>query len=100
MMRATEIFRSRSLKVWDCRCAAGPHDVPYPEVHTGFSLSYVRKGSFGYSRFGKAHEMVAGSIVIGRPGDEYVCTHEHVCGGDECLSIHFTPEVADVLAER
>ena len=100
MMRATEIFRSRSLTVWDCRCAAGPHDTPYPEVHTGFSLSYVRKGSFGYRRFGAAHEMVAGSIVIGRPGDEYICTHEHVCGGDECLSMHFAPDVADVLAER
>ena len=38
--------------------------------------------------------MVAGAVLIGFPGDEFVCTHDHACG-DECLSFRLTPEVAD-----
>jgi len=31
----------------------------------------VRKGSFGYRTRGKSFELVAGSILVGHPGDEY-----------------------------
>ena len=34
--------------------------------------------------------------LVGRPGDEYTCTHEHVCG-DECLSFKFSPERVDSI---
>ena len=47
-MRRTELFRNESIAVFDCRCEAGPDDKPYAELHSAFSLSYVRKGSFGY----------------------------------------------------
>ena len=40
--------------------------------------------------------MVAGSVLLGFPGDEFVCTHDHTCG-DECLSFHLEPEVADTV---
>jgi AraC family transcriptional regulator len=96
-MRATELFKSESVTVYDCRCEAGPHDASYPEHHHGFSLSYVRKGSFGYHVRGKSFELVAGSFLIGRAGDDYLCTHEHVCGGDECLSVRLTPTLADAI---
>src|SRR5262249_20596728 len=39
---------------------------------------------------------VAGSILLGGPGDEYLCTHDHVCG-DECLSIQFQPELIETI---
>jgi len=42
---------------------------------------------------GESFELVAGSTLVGRPGDEYMCSHEHVCG-DECISFQLTPEVA------
>jgi AraC-like DNA-binding protein len=40
--------------------------------------------------------MVVGTILVGHPGDEFVCTHDHVCG-DECLSFRFSPELVDEL---
>jgi AraC family transcriptional regulator len=94
-MRFTELFRNQSIAVVDCRCEAGPDDRPFPEQHNAFSLSYVRKGSFGYHVRGRSYELVAGSFLVGRCGDEFTCTHEHVCGGDECLSVRFTPAMAE-----
>jgi AraC-like DNA-binding protein len=40
--------------------------------------------------------MVAGAVLIGFPGDEFICTHDHACG-DECLSFRLEPEIADAV---
>jgi AraC-like DNA-binding protein len=69
--------------------------VPFTEQHKGFSISYVRKGSFGYQRHDQAFELVAGSILVGRAGAEYRCTHDHHAGGDECLSFDLAPAVVE-----
>lgn len=90
------LFRNRSISVFDYRCTAGPADKPFVEVHDGFTVSYVRKGSFGYHARGKSFELVAGSILVGHPGNEYVCTHDH-CYGDECLSFYLSPTLFDTL---
>src|SRR6185436_6470051 len=82
----------------DFRCTAGPGDKPFAEQHCRHSISYVRKGSFGLHCRGKFSELVAGSVLIGHPGDEYICTHEHVCG-DECLSFFLAPELAQSAAD-
>jgi AraC family transcriptional regulator len=74
-----------SIAVTDYRCAARPGDEPFVEVHGGFALAYVRNGSFGYRTRGRSFELVAGSMLVGYPDDEYVCTHDHAVG-DECLS--------------
>jgi AraC-like DNA-binding protein len=96
-MPTTTLLRSASLRVDDCRCASGPADVPYVEVHRDFSVSYVRRGSFGVRTRGAAYELVAGSLLLGHPGDEYVCTHEHHDAGDECLSFHLSPEAIESI---
>lgn len=88
------------LKVLDYRCAATAADRPYWEVHSGHSISYVRRGSFGCRTRGKSFELIAGSLMVGRPGDEFMCTHDHHDGGDECLSFHFAPEVLDAIGAR
>src|ERR1043166_7985139 len=44
-------------------------------------------------------ELVAGSILIGHPGDEFTCSHEHVYG-DECLSFELRPALVESLGER
>lgn len=95
-MAATTLMQRASLTVTDYRCSRGPHDAPYPEQHESFSVAYVRKGSFGYRYRGQAFELVAGSVLLGRPGDEYMCTHDHVCG-DECLVFSFAPELAETV---
>jgi AraC family transcriptional regulator len=95
-MIVTSVFQSDLVSVIDYRCAAGPTDAPFAEFHRDFSLSYVRDGSFGCRVGRRWFELVAGSILIGHPGDEYVCTHEHA-GGDECLSFHFAPALVEAV---
>ena len=100
MKPATRTLQTGPVSVIDYRCTCGPADRPFPEAHIQHSISYVRKGSFGY-RFGaRAFELVAGSVLVGHPGDEYMCTHEHHRGGDECLSFQFTSELIDELAPK
>ncbi|MGO4717418.1 helix-turn-helix transcriptional regulator [Bradyrhizobium sp. 2TAF24] len=86
------------VSVTDYRCSLGPHDIPFTEVHNGFSIAYVRKGSFACEALGQSYDLVAGSLLVGRPGDEYVCSHEHHACGDECLHFQFAPELAETLA--
>lgn len=93
----TTVLREGALGVADYRCDAGPHDAPYPEVHGSFSLSYVRRGSFGYRVGSKEYALVPGAVLIGRPGDEYLCTHDHAAGGDECLSFRIAPELLETI---
>jgi AraC family transcriptional regulator len=96
----TKVLRSGEVCVRDIRCSAGPHDPSYTEVHGAFSISYVRSGSFGYHSRGKCFELVAGSLLIGYPGDEFRCTHEHHGCGDECLSFQLTPEMVEAVGGR
>jgi AraC-like DNA-binding protein len=98
-MASTRVFRSNSVSVVDYRCEAGPENTPFVEQHDSFSIAYVRRGTFGCRARGRSFELVAGSILVGHPGDEYLCTHEHQ-GGDECLSFHFTPALVDSLGYR
>jgi len=44
---------------------------------------------------------VAGSVLVGFPGDEYVCTHAHAGDdGDECLSFHLSRELVETIGDR
>jgi AraC-like DNA-binding protein len=98
-MVATSVFRTESISVIDYRCEAGPADAPFVEVHDSFSLSYVRAGTFGCRARGRSFELVSGSILVGNPGDEYICTHDHAAG-DECLSFHFAPALVETIGYR
>lgn len=95
-MAVRTILRRQSLSVVDYRCEARPGDPAVTERHGAFLLAYVRRGSFGYRSGGRAYQLVAGSMLIGHPEDEYLCTHEHA-EADACLSIEPAPEVIDRL---
>ncbi|MCK1711418.1 MULTISPECIES: AraC family transcriptional regulator [unclassified Bradyrhizobium] len=95
-MDATTLLTTRTMTVSEFRCDAGPGDKPFAESRTGHSIAYVRAGSFGcYCRAG-FFELVAGSVLVGAPGDEYTCTHEHV-SGDVCLSFFLGEDLVDAL---
>src|SRR2546429_1909779 len=98
-MTATTLLERKSISVSDFRCTSGPGDKPFAEAHRCHSISYVRKGSFGLHCRGKFSELVAGSVLIGHPGDEFTCTHEHVCG-DECLSFFLDPELVEAIGDN
>jgi AraC-like DNA-binding protein len=98
-MIRTSLLQHRSISVSDFRCTAGPGDKPFAEQFQCHSVSYVRKGSFGCQHRGRTFELVTGSVLIGFPGDEYVCTHDHVCG-DECLSFFLDAELIETMGDR
>jgi AraC-like DNA-binding protein len=98
-MDRTTLLQGKSISVRDFRCTASPGDKPFAERFECHSISYVRKGSFGCHSRGRFFELVAGSILVGHPGDEYVCTHDHVCG-DECLSFFLAPELVETIGDR
>jgi len=91
-MASTTLSQGKSITVSEFRCTARAGEKPYAEQHRCHSISYVRKGSFGYASCGRRHELVTGSMLIGFPETEFVCSHDHVCG-DECLSFFFTGEL-------
>ena len=99
-MPITTVLRRGPLSVTDYRCNAGPADAPYPELHGAFTISYVRRGSFGVETRARSFDLVAGSVLVGHPGDEYMCRHDHAAGGDECLSFALAPELAESLGGR
>lgn len=94
-MAAVTLCDCTSMVVMDYRCTAGPDDKPFTEQHDRFSLSFVRRGSFGVSSRGRSFELVAGSILVGHLGDDYVCSHDHHVCGDECLSFQPSAELVD-----
>ena len=96
-MTATTVLHSGAISVYDYRCSAGPHSKPFVERHSAHSIAYVRKGSFGCTKRGTSFELVAGSLMIGLPGDEYVCSHDHHVCGDECLSFSYSAELIDEI---
>jgi AraC-like DNA-binding protein len=98
-MTTTTLLQRQSISVSDFRCSAGPDDAPFVEQFRCHSVSYVRKGSFGCQSRGRTFDLVAGSILVGFPGDEYICTHDHVCG-DECLSFFLDPELVEAIGDR
>jgi len=95
-MPITTLLRRDSLAVIDYRCTAARGDAPFVERHDTFSVSYLRKGSFGCRARGRSFELVAGSILVGHPGDEYMCTHDHAYG-DECLSVQLAPDLVEAI---
>jgi AraC-like DNA-binding protein len=84
------------VSVSDYRCRAERGDAPFVEQHDQYTLSYVCRGSFGYRVRGETHELVAGSVLVGQPGDEYLCTHDHA-HGDECLSFYVSPAIVEAV---
>ncbi|MCK1738689.1 helix-turn-helix transcriptional regulator [Bradyrhizobium sp. 138] len=98
-MDATPLLTSQSITVFEFRCDAGPGDTPFAECRTGHSIAYVRSGSFGCHCRAGFFELVAGSMLVGAPGEEYTCTHEHV-SGDVCLGFFLSADMVDALGGR
>ncbi|UQR63209.1 AraC family transcriptional regulator [Bradyrhizobium sp. C-145] len=98
-MDATTLLTTRSMTVSEFRCDAGPDDTPFAECRTGHSIAYVRSGSFGCHCRAGFFELVAGSMLVGAPGEEYTCTHEHV-SGDVCLGFFLSEDLVDALGGR
>ncbi len=83
----TTLLQRRLISVSDFRCTAGADDRPFVEQYGSHSISYVRKGSFGCCTRGRSFELIAGSILVGYPGDE-------------CLSFFLAPELIEMIGGK
>ncbi|HET9369253.1 MAG TPA: AraC family transcriptional regulator [Vicinamibacterales bacterium] len=75
----------------DMICTADRRDRAFEERHGGFSIALILAGSFQYSSGRSSELMTPGSIMLGSPGQCFVCAHDHA-PGDRCLSFRFAPE--------
>jgi AraC-like DNA-binding protein len=94
------VLKSGPLTIADYRCRHGAVLPPFTELHQSASVSYVRRGTFGYHARGRSFELVSGCVLVGKPGDEFSCTHDHRGGGDECLSIQLSPALVELLGDH
>lgn len=99
-MAVATLLQRPGLAVLDYRCTLGPADAPFVERYENHSVAFVRRGNFGCTSRGRTFELVAGSVLVGYPGDEYLCTHDHGRGGDDCLSFHLAPELLETVGDR
>ena len=88
--------------VEDVVCTSGPHDRPFEEQHSRFSIAVVLQGTFQYrssaARARTATElMMPGSLLLGNRGQCFECGHEHATG-DRCLSFKYEPEFFERVA--
>lgn len=99
-MLQTQPLLAGPLAVTLYRCSARLGERPFAEQYDGWSASYVLRGSFGCRCRGRHFELVPGSVLLGRPGDEFTCTHEHHADGDDCLAFAPDAALADELGAR
>jgi AraC family transcriptional regulator len=80
----------RVTRLANVTCTLGRADRPYPEVHArhDWTIALVRRGTFRYrgTATNHRHALRDGWVLLGRPGTEYECSHDHD-GGDECASL-------------
>jgi AraC family transcriptional regulator len=98
-MLAKAVLHDGAVSVIDYRCRVDPEDRPFVEQHEKFSVSFVRKGTFGYRARGRTLDLVAGSVLLGHGGDEFLCTHDHAVA-DECLSVQLAPDLVESIGDR
>lgn len=94
---ARAVARSDGWLVEEIVCTHGPSDRPFEEQHDNVAVAIVLSGSFQYrSATGRAL-MTPGSLLLGNPGQPFICGHEYGTG-DRCLSFRFAPGLFDDLA--
>jgi AraC family transcriptional regulator len=97
MMTITPLLRG-PVSVAAYACTAEASARPYVEQHAHWSVSYVQAGSFSCQCRGARFELMPGAVLLGRPDDEFTCTHDHHGGGDDCLAFFIEPAVVDEIA--
>jgi AraC family transcriptional regulator len=67
------------------------HEDPEREIATGWSIAFVRRGTFDIMVGRVRHRLVPGSLFLNHPGLAFRCSHGASCPDDVCLSVAFEP---------
>src|SRR5690348_3911683 len=100
-LAARTLAQGDGWTVQDIICTSGPKDRSFAEQHQLFSVAMVLAGSFQYRGSnpanGRGELMSPGSMLLGNPGQNFECGHEHATG-DRCLSFHYSPDYFERIA--
>jgi AraC-like DNA-binding protein len=91
------VAKGDAWAVSDVVCAAGPHDRPFEERHTGPTIAIVIGGTFQYRSRNGCELMTPGSLLLGSAGQAFECGHQHDTG-DRCISFSYSQEFFERLA--
>jgi AraC-like DNA-binding protein len=90
------LARGAGYGVFEYRCDLGPGSAAVAERHARHVLAVVRAGSVTVHQDGRAVLLERGSVMLGDPGREYACSHEHG-GRDVCTVFEYEPEQLDAI---
>lgn len=93
-----EVLRTDRVQVLDYHCRV-EHPRPVFQQYSRLTIVAVREGAFCYGEHGFTHVVEPGTLLLGRPGDEYHCAHDFGCG-DVSTVFQFEPEILDELARE
>ena len=84
------------LHLMRCECRAGAGERPRDEEHQAFSVTLVERGTLGYRTRAGRSRLSAGWLMLGNPGEGYVCSHEDSDGsGDDCVVLSISAQAFD-----
>ena len=92
------VARGKGWQVQDIICTCGPTDRVFEENHALQSVSLVLAGMFNYRSDHGSVLLSSGSVLLGRAGRPFECSHQHATG-DRCLSFQFEPDLFASVAE-
>lgn len=96
-MRRIAIAQGDGVDVGRYLCDRGPEDRPFEERHDRVSIAVVRAGTFRYRTATGTAVLGPGSVLLGNPGEAYVCSHDHG-RGDDCISFTLDPATLESIA--
>ncbi len=76
-------------RVADVVCTSGPHDHPFEEQHSEYSIAVVLAGTFQYRSPAGHALMTPGAAMLGTPGQCFECGHDHGAG-DRCVAFWYS----------
>lgn len=83
--------------VADLVCTAGPHDKPFEENHSYYSIALVSVGTFQYVSTVGREMLTPGSLLLVNAHETFRCGHEHGAG-DRCTAFTFTQSYFERIA--
>jgi AraC-like DNA-binding protein len=91
--------RASGLHVLRCRCHAGVDERPVDEQHEAFSITLLERGTLSYRTKAGAAVLSPGWLMLGNPGEGYVCSHEHGDGtGDDCAVLSMSAQTLEGMS--
>jgi AraC-like DNA-binding protein len=93
------LYDSDFYRILDFKCKCRECITSKPEYSDSFTVSFVRKGNFGFNVFRNSFDSYTGCVLISKPGYERTVTHSHAIP-DECTIFDFKKEFYEEMINQ